>query len=143
MKDTQSWLLFALGSALFAGLTAILGKIGVTGINSNLATLIRTVVILLFATSIVAVRGEWHGLATVSGKTAGFLVLSGLATGCSWLLYFRALQLAPASKVAPIDKLSVVVAIVLGITLLAEPISPKLVAGGLLIVAGTVLIATI
>jgi transporter family protein len=143
MKDSQSWLLFALGSAFFAGLTAILGKIGVAGINSNLATLIRTVVILLFAAAIVAARGEWHGLSAVTAKTAGFLVLSGLATGCSWLLYFRALQLAPASKVAPIDKLSVVIAIALGIVLLGEPLSPKLIAGGLLIVAGTVLIATI
>lgn len=143
MKDSQTWLLFALASAFFAGLTAILGKIGVAGINSNLATLIRTVVILLFAAAIVSVRGEWNGLATVSAKTLGFLVLSGLATGCSWLFYFRALQLAPASKVAPIDKLSVVIAIVLGIALLGEPLSPKLIAGGLLIVAGTVLIATI
>ncbi len=143
MKDSQSWLLFALASAFFAGLTAILGKIGVAGINSNLATLIRTIVILLLAAAIVSVRGEWNGLATVSAKTLGFLVLSGLATGCSWLFYFRALQLAPASKVAPIDKLSVVIAIVLGIALLGEPLRPKLIAGGLLIVAGTVLIATI
>ena len=143
MKDSQTWLLFALGSALFAGLTAILGKIGVAGINSNLATLIRTIVILLFAASIVAIRGEGSGIANLSMKNTGFLVLSGLATGASWLCYFRALQLAPASKVAPIDKLSVVIAITLGVALLNEPISLKLIAGGLLIVAGSVVIATI
>jgi len=137
----ESWLLFALGSAVFAGLTAILGKIGVAGINSNLATLIRTGVILLFSAGLVAVRGEWLGLGSASARTWTFLVLSGLATGASWLCYYRALQLAPASRVAPIDKLSVVVAITLGILLLGEPLSPKVLAGGALICAGTVLIA--
>lgn len=137
----ESWLLFALGSAVFAGLTAILGKVGVAGINSNLATLIRTCVILLFTAGLLQARGEWAGLGDASTRTWTFLVLSGLATGASWLCYYRALQLAPASRVAPIDKLSVVVAIVLGVALLGEPLSPKLVAGGALICAGTILIA--
>jgi len=137
----ESWLLCALGSAGFAGLTAILGKVGVAGINSNLATLIRTVVILLFSAGLVQARAEWTGLGAASARTWIFLVLSGLATGASWLCYYRALQLAPASRVAPIDKLSVVVAIALGVLLLGEPLSPKVLAGGALICAGTVLIA--
>src|SRR5262245_46259125 len=126
MKDSSAWLVFALGSALFAGLTAILGKIGVADVNSNLATLIRTAVILAFITVLVAMRGEWQGVASLSAKSWTFLTLSGLATGASWLCYYRALQLGPASKVAPIDKLSVVVAIVLGLLLLKEPVSAKL-----------------
>ncbi len=141
--SNPSWLAFALGSALFAGLTAILGKVGVGGINSNLATLIRTVVILAFAAALVSARGEWSGIGAVSSRSWLFLVLSGLATGLSWLCYYRALQLAPASKVAPIDKLGVVVAIVLGLLLLKEPMSLKLLLGGSLITAGAVLIATI
>lgn len=137
----QSWLLFALGSALFAGLTAILGKLGVSGMNSNLATLVRTVVILAFTVALVALRSEWGGLGGTSARSWLFLVLSGLATGASWLCYYRALQLAPASRVAPVDKLSVVVAIVLGVAVLGETVSAKVIAGGLLIVAGTVLVA--
>lgn len=141
MKGSSAWVMFALGSALFAGLTAILGKVGVAGVSSNLATLIRTMVILAFAGVLVGVRGEWNGIAAVGVKSWTFLVLSGLATGVSWLCYYRALQLGPASRVAPIDKLSVVVAIVLGLIFLKEPVSVKLLAGGTLIVAGTVLIA--
>jgi transporter family protein len=137
----QPWIVFALGSAVFAGLTAILGKLGVSGMNSNLATLVRTVVILAFTAVLLSVRSEWSGLGAAGGRSWVFLVLSGLATGASWLCYYRALQLAPASRVAPIDKLSVVVAIVLGITVLGETASFKVLAGGLLIVAGTVLIA--
>ena len=143
MKDSQLWIAFALGSALFAGLTAILGKIGVSGLNSNLATVIRTVVILLFAGTLVGARAEWTGIESVSSKSWLFLILSALATGASWLCYYRALQLAPASRVAPLDKLSVVVAIVLGVLFLKEPVSLKLVLGGSLITAGAVLIATI
>jgi transporter family protein len=143
MNEDHRWLIFALGSAFFAGLTAILGKLGVSGINSNLATLIRTGVILLFAGALVGARGEWTGAAGASSRTWVFLILSGLATGASWLCYYRALQLAPASRVAPIDKLSVVVAIVLGLVVLKEPLSARLLAGGGLIVAGTILIATI
>jgi transporter family protein len=143
MNSSPGWLPFALGSALFAGLTAILGKVGVSGINSNLATLIRTVVILGFTALLIGARGEWKGLSAVGGKTWTFLVLSALATGASWLCYYRALQLAPASRVAPIDKLSVVVSIVLGLLVLNEPVSAKLLIGGTFIVAGTILIATI
>ena len=143
MNLHPGWLAFALGSALFAGLTAILGKIGVSGINSNLATLIRTMVILVFAMVLVTARGEWSGIGSASSKTWIFLALSGLATGASWLCYYRALQLAPASRVAPIDKLSVVVAIALGLLFLKEPASAKLLAGAGLIVAGSILIATI
>lgn len=141
MRPDQSWLLFALGSALFAGLTAILGKVGVAGINSNLATLIRTVVILLFTGALVAARGEWSGIGTASQRTWIFLVLSALATGASWLCYYRALQLAPASRVAPVDKLGVVVAIALGIAVLGEPLNAKVLVGGALVCAGTILIA--
>lgn len=141
MPSNPSWLWFALGSALFAGLTAILGKLGVSGINSNLATLIRTGVILLFTIGLVGARGEWTGLGGAGARTWIFLVLSGLATGASWLCYYRALQLAPASRVAPIDKLSVVVAMAAGLLLLGEPASPKLLLGGGLICAGTILVA--
>ena len=143
MKQEHTWLAFALCSAFFAGLTAILGKVGVADIGSNLATLIRTAVVLTFAATLVAVRGEWRGLETVDLRSGLFLTLSGLATGGSWLCYYRALQLAPASKVAPIDKLSVVIAIVLGVVVLKEALSAKLILGGLLIVAGTMVIATI
>jgi transporter family protein len=137
------WLAFALGSALFAGLTAILGKVGVAGMNSNLATFIRTCVILVFTACILIARSEWATPTQTSTRSWTFLVLSGLATGASWLCYYRALQLAPASRVAPIDKLSVVIAIVLGVAFLGEPLGWKLVLGGALIVAGTAVIATI
>ena len=106
----HAWLVFALGSAVFAGLTAILGKVGVAEMNSNVATLIRTAVVLVFTGSIVSMRGEWASPSGGGSRAWLFLVLSGLATGASWLCYYRALQLAPASRVAPIDKLSVVVA---------------------------------
>ncbi len=142
MNALAPWLLFALGSAFFAGLTAILAKVGVAGLNSNLATLIRTVVIFGVTAAIVTLRDEWRmpkGLAT---RPVFFLVLSGVATGLSWLCYFRALQLAPASLVAPIDKLSVAFAIVLGILVLGEPLTWRVGLGGVLIVAGALVIAT-
>lgn len=143
MLRQHLWLAFALGSALFAGLTAILGKVGVAGMNSNLATFIRTCVILVFTACILIARSEWATPTQTSTRSWTFLVLSGLATGASWLCYYRALQLAPASRVAPIDKLSVVIAIVLGVAFLGEPLGWKLVLGGALIVAGTAVIATI
>lgn len=143
MKTESVWLLFALGSALFGGATAILAKIGVTGIDSNVATFYRTLVVLACAAAIVSFRGDWMQLAHASSRTVTFLTLSGLATAASWLCYFRALQLAPASVVAPIDKLSVVIAVVLGVVVLAEPLSVRLVAGIALIVAGSILIATV
>ena len=137
----ESWLFFALGSALFAGLTAILGKVGVSGINSNLATVIRTVVILGFATALVSVRGEWSGLGGASTRTWTFLVLSGLATGASWVCYFRALKLGPASQVAPVDKFSLVLVAVFAFAFLGERPSLRdwcgiaMVAGGVLLLA--------
>lgn len=141
MPGAQSWLLFALGSAFFAGLTAILGKLGVAGLNSNLATLIRTVVIFLVTAGIVSLRSEWSMPKELAARPVLFLILSGVATGLSWLCYYRALQLAPASLVAPIDKLSVVFAIALGVAVLGEPLTWQLAVGGLLIVAGALVIA--
>lgn len=136
------WLMFALGSALFAGLTAILAKVGVQGLNSNLATLIRTVVIFVVTAAIVSMRHEWVAPPETSMRPIVFLVLSGVATGLSWLCYFRALQLAPASVVAPIDKLSVVFAIVMGVAFLGEPFTWRLALGGGLIATGALVIAT-
>jgi transporter family protein len=142
MKAFPAWLLFPLGSAFFAGLTAILGKLGVAGMNSNLATLIRTVVILGVTAGIVSLRNEWVWPGDVAFKPMTFLLLSGVATGLSWMCYYRALQLAPASVVAPIDKLSVAIAIVLGIALLGEPLTWRVALGGAFVVAGAFVIAT-
>jgi transporter family protein len=138
---TNHWLIFALGSAFFAALTAILGKLGVSEINSNLATLIRTAVILLLALGVVALRGEWQPLDRLSPFGTSMLVLSGIATGLSWLCYYRALQLGPASKVAPIDKLSVALVIIFAVLFLKETLTWKVVLGGVLITAGAVLMA--
>jgi transporter family protein len=137
----ESWLLFALGSAFFAALTAIFGKLGVAGINSNLATFIRTVVILAVTAGVLSLRQEWAKPSGLPLSSWLFLVLSGIATGLSWLCYYRALQLGPVSKVAPIDKLSVAIAIVLALLLLGERPSLPLLIGGALIVAGAVVIA--
>ena len=135
------WQLFALGSAFFAALTAILAKVGVTEINSNLATFIRTLVILAVSVGIISVMREWEPLDRLSRKGVLMLVLSGLATGLSWLCYYRALQMAPASRVAPIDKLSVALVIVLAILFLGEPLTWKVAAGGALVVAGVIVLA--
>jgi len=143
MKTESTWLLFALGSALFGGLTAILAKIGIAGIDSNLATFYRTLVVLAFAALVVSLRGDWNSWAAVSARSWVFLALSGLATGASWLCYYRALQLAPASRVAPIDKLSVVIAVTLGILVLGEPVNTRLLIGAALIAVGTLVIAGI
>lgn len=132
----MTWQLYALGSAFFAALTAILGKLGVAGINSNLATFVRTVVILLLTALVVTFQGKW-GAAGLTGRTLGFLVLSGLATGLSWLCYYRALQLGPASQVAPLDKLSVAVSVLLAVVFLGEKLTLKSGFGVLLIVAGS------
>jgi transporter family protein len=141
--EAQSgWQAFALGSAFFAAATAILGKLGVAEVNSNLATLIRTVVILGFTACLITARGEWEPLARLSRYGSAMLVLSGLATGLSWLCYYRALQMAPASRVAPVDKLSVAIVIVLAVLFLGEPLSWKVAIGGTLILAGVVLLAT-
>ena len=136
----MNWFHWALLSAVFAGLTAVLAKAGVKGIDSNLATAIRTVVILVFAWSIALSRG-FDTLSKATASTWLFLILSGLATGASWLCYFRALQLGDASKVAPVDKLSVVVAMVVAVLLLGEETTWRHRVGGGLIVTGTLLIA--
>lgn len=141
MNPRESWLLFALGSAFFAALTALFGKLGVAGISSNLATFIRTIVILLVTAGILSLRHEWEKPTGLPASSWAFLVLSGIATGLSWLCYYRALQLGPVSKVAPIDKLSVAIAIVLGVVLLGESLSWPLIIGGGLIVAGAIVIA--
>lgn len=135
------WRLFALGSAFFAALTAIFGKIGVAGVNSNLATLIRTVVILFVAAGLVFFRREWVSPFSLSGRVLLFLILSGVATGLSWLCYYRALQLAPAVKVAPVDKLSLAMVIILAVVFLGESLTLKAALGGILILAGTVILA--
>lgn len=137
----MNWVGFAIGSAFFAGLTAILGKLGVEGLNSNLATFIRTVVILFVVIAIITMRNEWQLSQHIAAKPVIFLVLSGVVTGLSWLCYYRALQLAPASWVAPIDKLSVVIAIILGVVVLGEPISMKLILGAGLILSGVLVLA--
>ncbi|BBD78814.1 EamA family transporter [Aerosticca soli] len=141
MTWRASWLPYALGSAFFAALTALFGKLGVAGMNSNLATFVRTVVIVLFTAVLISVRGEWARPEPASWKSWTFLVLSALATGLSWLCYYRALQLGPVSRVAPIDKLSVAIAIVLALVFLGEKPSLPLLIGGGLIVAGAVVIA--
>lgn len=134
------WKYYALLSALFAALTAILAKIGVKGVNSNLATAIRTAVILLITWGIVLFSGHLREAKELSKHNLLFLVLSGVATGLSWLFYFKALQEGDASKVAPIDKLSVAITIILGIVILGEPADPKTLVGGALIVAGSIVI---
>lgn len=116
----MNWKLFALGSAFFAGLTALLGKIGVREVNSNLATFIRTVVVIIFLLILLSIRREWANPLEISRKSLIFLILSALATGLSWVCYYRALQTGPASLVAPIDKLSVVFAVILSVLFLAE-----------------------
>lgn len=135
----MTWVTYALLSASFAAATAILAKVGVEGVPSTLATAIRTVVILVFAWGIVLARGEHEALPTLSRKAVLFLVLSGVATGVSWLAYFRALQLGPASRVAPIDKLSLAMTLVLAVVVLKEPLSWKLALGISLMVAGALL----
>jgi transporter family protein len=135
-----SWLGWAFLSAVFAGLTAVLAKVGVKDIDSNLATAIRTVVILIFAWTVALSRSDQR-LSTVPPRTWLFLVLSGLATGASWLCYFRALQLGQVSKVAPIDKLSVVIAILLAAVFLHERLTWQNWVGGALIVGGTLVLA--
>jgi bacterial/archaeal transporter family protein len=136
------WRLFALGSAVFAALTAIFGKIGVAQINSNLATFFRTIVILIVTALLVWYRGEWQRPDHLSPKGILFLIFSGTATGLSWLCYYRALQLAPASRVAPIDKLSVVLVVLFAVVFMGEPLTWK-VAWGTCLIAGGVLLMTL
>lgn len=135
------WQLWAALSAVFAALTAIFAKIGVDNINPDFATLIRTVVILVVLAAILAATGQAQSLGSISSRTYTFLVLSGLATGASWLCYFRALKLGPASLVAPVDKLSVVLVAVFGVVFLGEHLSREHWLGVALIATGAVLIA--
>jgi len=134
----MNWLLWSLLSALFAAATAVLAKVGVSGISSNLATAIRTLVILVFACAIVGVTYKSGELTRVTQRGWLFLILSGIATGLSWLCYFRALQLGPASKVAPVDKLSVVFVIFFAAGFLGEDLSLAKIVGGLMIAAGAI-----
>lgn len=141
MHLTSSWQLWALLSAGFAALTAIFAKVGVENVNSDFATFIRTVVILAASLAIVVSTGQWQSPETVSGKTWTFLVLSGLATGLSWICYFRALKLGDASQVAPIDKLSVVLVAIFAALFLGEQLSLLAWGGVGLITAGAILVA--
>jgi bacterial/archaeal transporter family protein len=138
---STDWRLFAVGSALFAALTAIFGKIGVSEINSDLATFLRTLVILLVTALLVSARNEWQRPDNLSSKGVVFLVLSGIATGLSWLCYYRALQTGPASRVAPIDKLSVIFVVLFAVAILGERLTWKVGLGGILVTAGAVLMA--
>lgn len=131
------WFVFALLSAVFAALTSILAKVGIDGVNSNLATAIRTVVVVLMAWGMVFLTNAQSGISQISRKSWIFLVLSGLATGASWLCYYRALQIGDASKVVPIDKLSVVITLVLAFVFLHEEFTAKSLAGCILIGVGT------
>lgn len=134
------WWTYALLSAFFAALTAIFAKVGVQGVDSDLATAIRTVVILIIAWTIALVKGGAGSITTLSKQNIVFLVLSGIATGLSWIFYFRALQLGNVSQVAPVDKLSVALAIVLSALFLGETLTWKTAAGATLIIAGTLII---
>ena len=131
------WVIYALLSALFAALTSILAKIGIQQVNSNLATAIRTVVVLLMAWGIVFITGKQHEITGITQKSWIFLALSGCATGLSWLFYYKALQMGEASKVIPIDKFSVVISMVLAFLVLGEAANPKSIIGGILITIGT------
>jgi transporter family protein len=134
------WWVYAILSAIFASLTAIFAKIGVSHVNSNLATAIRTVIILLVAWGIVLFRNEYKGMATLSRHNLFFLVISGIASGLSWIFYFKALQLGRVSQVAPVDKLSVALTILLSVIFLGEALSWKTVIGALLIMGGTIVL---
>ena len=134
------WWIYALLSALFAALTALLAKVGIKGINSDLATAIRTVFILVIAWGIAFARKEIYGINMLSKNNWLFLGLSGIATGLSWIFYFKALQLGKVSQVAPIDKLSVAIAMLLAVLFLGETLTPKIIIGALMIIGGTIVI---
>ncbi len=135
------WFIFALLSAVFAACTSILAKVGIDGVNSNLATAVRTAVVLVMAWGMVFMTHAQTGLASIDRRSWVFLVLSGLATGASWLCYYRALQIGEASKVVPVDKLSVVITLVMAFVFLHEKFTIKSLAGCVLIAAGTLLLA--
>lgn len=131
------WAVYAILSAVFAALTSILAKVGVQNVNSNLATAIRTIVVLVLAWGMVLVTGSQSGIKEISQKSLWFLILSGIATGLSWLCYYKAIQIGEVSKVVPIDKLSVVITLVLAFVILRETVTLKSVIGAVLITAGT------
>ena len=133
------WMIFAVLSAVFAAFTSILAKIGIEGVNSNLATAIRTIVVVIMAWGMVFLTHAQNGLAEISKKSWIFLILSGLATGASWLCYYKALQMGDASKVVPIDKLSVVITLILAFVFLHEQFTAKSLIGCILIGAGTLI----
>lgn len=133
------WMIFAVLSAVFAALTSILAKIGIEGVNSNLATAIRTIVVVIMAWGMVFLTHAQNGLAEISKKSWIFLILSGLATGASWLCYYKALQMGDASKVVPIDKMSVVITLILAFVFLHEQFTAKSLIGCILIRAGTLI----
>ena len=135
------WIFFAFGSALFAGLTAILAKCGIRKTDSTVATAIRTIVVLAFSWLMVFITGSQGTISSISGRTLLFLVLSGLATGASWLCYFKALQIGDVSKVAPIDKTSIIFTIIMAMIFLHEELTLKVAVGGALIAAGTLVMA--
>jgi transporter family protein len=137
----MTWVFWALLSALFAAATALLAKVGVENIDSNLATAIRTSVILVFTWAIALSLNAHHGISAIDRRSWIFLVLSGLCTGLSWLCYFRALQIGPVSGVAPVDKLSVAIVIIAGWLFFGESMSPMKITGGLLVTAGALVIA--
>ncbi|MDR1324278.1 MAG: EamA family transporter [Candidatus Margulisbacteria bacterium] len=134
------WVVYALLAAFFAALTSILAKIGIENVNSNLATAIRTVVVLIMSWMVVFATGKQQGLADISSKSLWFLLLSGFATGLSWLCYFRALQIGEASKVIPVDKFSLVISIVLAFVVLKEAVTIKTVIGGIVITIGVLVL---
>lgn len=131
------WFVYALGSAVFAALTSILAKVGIEGVNSNLATAVRTVVVVVMSWTMVFITNTQGGLSAISKRSWLFLILSGLATGASWLCYYRALQIGEASKVVPIDKLSVVITLILAFVFLHEQFTVKSLIGCVLITVGT------
>ena len=134
------WWIYALLSALFAALTAIFAKVGIKGVNTDLATAIRTIVILIIAWGIAFFRGGAATIHTLTKQNIIFLCLSGIATGLSWIFYFKALQLGKVSQVAPVDKLSVALAIILSVIFLGEVLTPKIVIGAMLIISGTIVL---
>ena len=133
------WIVYALLAALFAAITPILAKIGIAGVNSNLATAIRTGVVLLMAWGIVFITGKQHEVVNITQKSWLFLALSGVATGLSWLFYYKALQMGDVSKVVPIDKLSIVITLIMAFIILGEAVTAKTIIGAVLITIGTLL----
>ncbi|EGT3616244.1 EamA family transporter [Clostridium perfringens] len=135
------WFIYAMLSAVFAALTSILAKIGIENVNSNLATAIRTVVVLVLAWGIVFVTGSFKGIKNISNTSMLFLILSGLATGLSWLFYYKAIQIGQVTKVIAIDKLSIIITVVMAFFILNERLTVKTIVGGILIFIGTLLMA--